>query len=133
MRRAVVLSLLVVVAACSANETGLNIYESSGLDDADSVEIVIVRDDGSQQWMTLSEDLQVRKLAQLLDAPLGEAVAEDCGSTVTVTFYSDDASNQQLEVGCDRVRLTRAAGESTYAAPEFSAAIDDLLSAIPSP
>ena len=133
MRRAVVLSLLFVFAACSTNETGLNIYESSGLDDADSVEIVIVRDDGSQQWMTVSEDLQVRKLAELLDEPLGEAVAEDCESTVTVTFYSDDASNQQLEVGCDRVRLTRAAGESTYAAPEFSAAIDDLLSAIPSP
>lgn len=133
MKRTVALVLLLVVAACSSTDDGFNIYESSGLDDAVSLEVVIFREDGSQQWMTVSEDLQVRKLAELLDERLEETVADECVSTVMVNFYSADTSNQQLEVGCDRIRLARAAGEPTYAAPEFSAAIRVMVSAIPSP
>ncbi|NNF65344.1 MAG: hypothetical protein HKN07_13950 [Acidimicrobiia bacterium] len=131
MKRAVAL-LLLTASACSSTN-GLNIYESSGLDEAVSLEIVVDGEDGSQQWMTVSEDGQVQGLAELLDESLAEVDADDCASTVTVKFYSSDASNQQLEVGCDRIRLARAAGEPTYAAPEFAAAIREMVSDLPSP
>lgn len=122
-------ALLMVVVGCSS-ASGFNIYESSGLDQAVSLEVIAEQSDGSQQWMTVSQDDAVREIAALLDAELEVVDSDYCSDVVTVNFYAADSSNQQLEVGCDLVRLARAADASQYAAPEFNSAIWDLLSTL---